>query len=107
MNTGDPRSPSRGTFTSNPVIAIVGRQNVGKSTLINRLAGRRQAIVEDIPGTTRDRLETDIDIQGRTYSVIDTGGLETEKRTVLAPEINRQIRFAIEEADRYRYLRHA
>jgi GTP-binding protein len=99
MNTGDPRSPSRGTFTSNPVIAIVGRQNVGKSTLINRLAGRRQAIVEDIPGTTRDRLETDIDIQGRTYSVIDTGGLETEKRTVLAPEINRQIRFAIEEAD--------
>ena len=92
-------SSSCDNVKSKPVIAIVGRQNVGKSTLLNRLACCRLAIVEDVPGTTRDRLKADIDIQGKIYSAVDTGGLETEKGELLAPEVNRQIKLAIDEAD--------
>jgi GTP-binding protein len=81
------------------MVAIVGRQNVGKSTLLNRLAGRRLAIVEDLPGTTRDRLKADAEIYGREFTVVDTGGLETRHDATFGSEINRQIDLAINEAD--------
>ena len=56
-----------------PVVALVGRPNVGKSTLFNRLAGRRLAVVDDVPGTTRDRLHTEADWAGLDFIIVDTG----------------------------------
>ncbi|MBI3959550.1 MAG: 50S ribosome-binding GTPase, partial [Chloroflexi bacterium] len=99
-----------------PVIALVGRPNVGKSTLFNRLVGARTAIVEDLPGTTRDRLYGESDWNGRDFVVIDTGGLEAQSTAefranrpdapVLAEdsarfvtEIQNQAQLAIDEAD--------
>jgi GTPase len=81
------------------VVAIVGRKNVGKSTLLNRIAGRRVSIVEDLPGTTRDRITADGEWQGKKFRVMDTGGLETDAATSIARGINKQIETAIDEAD--------
>ena len=66
---------------SKPIVAIIGRQNVGKSTLLNRLAGKRISIVEDLPGTTRDRVFTDVSWDGRDFTLVDTGGLELGMET--------------------------
>jgi GTPase len=82
-----------------PVIAIVGRPNVGKSTLFNRLAKRRISIVEDLPGVTRDRLYTEASFEGIRYTVIDTGGFEPNPDTPLFEAVRDQTRLAIEEAD--------
>ena len=82
-----------------PIVTIVGRQNVGKSTLLNRLAGRRISIVEDLPGTTRDRLMFDVNWQGREFTVIDTGGMETAPTTSIGREVNDQINEGIAVAD--------
>src|SRR4029077_916216 len=57
-----------------PVVAVVGRPNVGKSTLVNRILGRREAVVEDVPGVTRDRVAYDAVWRGRRFTVVDTGG---------------------------------
>jgi GTPase len=82
-----------------PLIAIVGRPNVGKSTLFNRLARKRIAVVEDLAGTTRDRLYADCDIWGHTCTLIDTGGLDLQEREGYAPAIVEQAQLAIDEAD--------
>jgi GTP-binding protein len=81
------------------VIAIVGRPNVGKSTLFNRLVGARRAIVEDIPGTTRDRLYGEAEYRDRTFTVVDTGGLEPDASEGYSALIKGQVEAAIEEAD--------
>jgi len=82
-----------------PIVAIVGRPNVGKSTLFNRLLGKRVAIVSDIPGTTRDRIFADGVIEGRPFTLVDTGGLEPEPSTAIAARVRSQAEMAIEEAD--------
>lgn len=82
-----------------PTLAIVGRPNVGKSTLFNRLVGSRRAIVGDEPGITRDRLYGEAEWRGRTLRVVDTGGIIPEDKDLIPSEIFRQARVALEEAD--------
>ncbi len=82
-----------------PIVALVGRPNVGKSTLFNRLAGLRKAIVEDTPGVTRDRIYEVAEWTGREFIVVDTGGIRFEEGDILASEVRKQSELAIEEAD--------
>ena len=89
---------------SKPVVAIVGRQNVGKSTLLNRLAGRRVAIVDDLPGTTRDRIIADVAVSGKEFTIVDTGGLTMKPDSTIAEEVNEQVEVAISEADAIIFL---
>ena len=84
---------------SKPTVAIVGRPNVGKSQLFNRLAGKRLSIVEDTPGVTRDRLYADCDWRGRTFSVIDTGGIEPKNDNEILKFMRYQAEAAIHHAD--------
>ena len=83
---------------SKPVLAIVGRPNVGKSTLFNRIAGERISIVEDIPGVTRDRIYATSEWLGHEFSLIDTGGIEMSDEPFMS-QIKQQAEIAIEEAD--------
>ena len=80
-------------------LAIVGRPNVGKSTLFNRLVGSRRAIVGDEPGITRDRIYGDVEWAGRSLRVVDTGGIVPDDKALIPSEIFRQARVALEEAD--------
>jgi len=82
-----------------PVVAIVGKPNVGKSTLFNRLAGKRKAIVEDTPGVTRDRIYDMAEWCGREFIIIDTGGIRFEEGDIFTQEIKWQAQLAIDEAD--------
>src|SRR4051794_25863643 len=82
-----------------PLAALVGRPNVGKSTLFNRLVGGRVAIVEDLPGTTRDRLYGDFEWRGRAIAVVDTGGIVPGTDEDVSESVFEQARLAIEEAD--------
>jgi GTP-binding protein len=82
-----------------PTIAIVGRPNVGKSTLFNRIVGSRRAIVGDEPGITRDRLYGQANWRGRTLRIVDTGGIEPAEKDFIPAEIFRQAKVALEEAD--------
>jgi len=82
-----------------PTVAIVGRPNVGKSTLFNRLIGGRRAIVSEQPGTTRDRHFGDAEWQGRSFWVVDTGGLVPGSEESMDRAIRQQVEFALEEAD--------
>lgn len=81
-----------------PVVAIVGRPNVGKSALFNRMIGERKALVEEIPGTTRDRLYGDVVWRGERFRLVDTGGLEPDAQAGYPELIRRQIELAIAEA---------
>ena len=85
-------------MTSTPLIAIVGRPNVGKSTLFNRLVGSRRAIVGDEPGITRDRLYGEAHWLGHDFRVVDTGGIIPEDNDFIPSEIFRQARVALDEA---------
>ena len=89
---------------SKPIVAIVGRQNVGKSTLLNRLAGKPIAIVEDLPGTTRDRIFADVTWQGVGFTLVDTGGLELKPSSTIAQRVKEQVEVAITEADAIIFL---
>ena len=82
-----------------PVIAIVGRPNVGKSTLFNKLIGERRAIVEDTPGVTRDRIYGECEWRGKVMMVIDTGGIEPKTDSVILQKMREQAQIAIETAD--------
>jgi GTP-binding protein len=82
-----------------PTVAIVGRPNVGKSAFFNRVLGRRHAIVEDVEGVTRDRNFARADWAGRTFFLVDTGGLELDSEEQMATAVRRQVMAAIEEAD--------
>jgi len=82
-----------------PIVAIVGRQNAGKSTLLNRMVGKPLAITEDMPGTTRDRNLANVSWQGVEFTLVDTGGLELEPRSTVAKGVKAQIETAISEAD--------
>lgn len=81
------------------LVAIVGRPNVGKSTLFNRLTQSRQAIVNETAGTTRDRQYGKVDWEGREFSIVDTGGWIVNSEDIFEEEINKQVAIAIEEAD--------
>src|SRR5690242_12792016 len=81
-----------------PVLAVVGRPNVGKSTLVNRIIGRREAVVQDVPGVTRDRVSYDATWNGRAFTVVDTGGWDPDARG-LAERIAAQAEVAVAVAD--------
>jgi GTP-binding protein len=89
----------RAGSTAGATIAIVGRPNVGKSTLFNRLTGTRRAIVGDEPGITRDRIYGEVQWSGRIARLIDTGGIVPDDEALIPSEIFRQARFALDEAD--------
>ena len=82
-----------------PIIAIVGRPNVGKSTLFNKLIGERRAIVEDTPGITRDRIYGETEWRGRTLVVIDTGGIEPKTDDIILKKMREQAQIAVDTAD--------
>ena len=82
-----------------PLIAIVGRPNVGKSTLFNKIIGRRISIVEDTPGVTRDRIYADGEWRGKMFQLVDTGGIEPRTDDVVLSQMRRQAQIAIEKAD--------
>lgn len=82
-----------------PVVAIVGRPNVGKSTLFNKLIGERLSIVNDTPGVTRDRIFGTCEWRNRTFSLVDTGGIEPESKDVILSQMRLQAQLAIESAD--------
>ena len=81
------------------IVAVVGRPNVGKSTLFNALAGERVAIVKDIPGVTRDRLYRDVEWAGKTFLLADTGGIEPDSKDIIFSQMREQAQLAIDTAD--------
>src|SRR5271156_4514895 len=93
------RSPRRPDSADAPVFAIVGRPNVGKSTLFNRLTGSRRSIVGDEPGITRDRIYGEVEWSGRTARIVDTGGIIPDDVALIPAEIFRQAQVAVQEAD--------
>ena len=84
---------------SKPIVAIIGRQNVGKSTLLNRVAGKPIAIVADLPGTTRDRIFANVLWREVEFTIVDTGGLEVKPQSTIAQGVKEQAEVAIAEAD--------
>lgn len=82
-----------------PVVAVVGRPNVGKSTLFNKLVGKRVSIVEDTPGVTRDRIYSECEWAGKSFMLVDTGGIEPRSNDVILSQMERQAQLAIESAD--------
>ncbi len=84
---------------SKPMVAVVGRPNVGKSTFFNKIVGRRVSIVEDTPGVTRDRIYAEAEWRGRTFGLIDTGGIEPDTKDVILSQMREQAEIAMDMAD--------
>ena len=82
-----------------PLVAVVGRPNVGKSTFFNRIIGKRIAIVEDTPGVTRDRIYGEATWLEHTFTLVDTGGIEPVKEDIISTQMRRQAQLAIDMAD--------
>ena len=82
-----------------PVVAIVGRPNVGKSTFFNKICGKRISIVDDTPGVTRDRIYADGEWSGHAFTLVDTGGLDSTSDDKFQNDIKKQAQIAIQEAD--------
>ncbi|MDO5311087.1 MAG: 50S ribosome-binding GTPase, partial [Clostridia bacterium] len=82
-----------------PIVAIVGRPNVGKSTLFNKISGKRISIVEDTPGITRDRIYADAEWTGHEFTLIDTGGIEPAASDVILSQMRSQASLAVDMAD--------
>ena len=82
-----------------PIVAVVGRPNVGKSTLFNKIVGSRISIVEDTPGVTRDRIYAESEWNGIPFILIDTGGIEPDSKDIILSQMREQARIAIETAD--------
>ena len=82
-----------------PIVAVVGRPNVGKSTLFNKFIGQRLSIVEDTPGVTRDRIMADCEWRGRSFLLVDTGGIEPKSDDVILSQMRRQAQLAVDQAD--------
>ena len=87
-----------------PVVAVVGRPNVGKSTFVNRLVGTRQSIVDDLPGVTRDRIYFDVEWQQKEFTIIDTGGIIPGNEDEIMLNIFSQAQIACDEADSIIFL---
>jgi len=101
LQAGPPDTDPAQADGPTPVVAVVGRPNVGKSTLVNRILGSRQAVVEDVPGVTRDRVTYDANWRGRAFTLVDTGGWEPaiEGSASLAARVAAQARVAVDAAD--------
>ena len=84
---------------SKPIVAIVGRPNVGKSTLFNALAGEKISIVKDTPGVTRDRIYADVSWLDKNFTLIDTGGIEPDSKDIILSQMREQAQIAIDTAD--------
>ena len=82
-----------------PLVAIVGRPNVGKSTFFNKMAGHRISIVEDVPGVTRDRVTADVEWLGHAFTLIDTGGIDPNTEDELFSQMREQAQVAMDMAD--------
>ncbi|MBW2183180.1 MAG: 50S ribosome-binding GTPase, partial [Deltaproteobacteria bacterium] len=87
-----------------PLVAIIGRTNVGKSTLYNRLVGKNKAVIDDLPGLTRDRNYAEVIWEGKDFVLVDTGGFEPLRPDNIAAQIREQTQLAIEEADSIIFL---
>ncbi len=88
-----------GNRKGKPIVAVVGRPNVGKSTLFNSLAGEKIAIVKDTPGITRDRIYADITWLNYSFTLIDTGGIEPDSKDIILSQMREQAQIAIDTAD--------
>ena len=84
---------------SMPIVAVVGRPNVGKSTFFNKVVGRRVSIVEDTPGVTRDRIYAEAEWRSKFFALIDTGGIEPDSTDVILSQMRNQAEIAMETAD--------
>ena len=84
---------------SKPLVAVVGRPNVGKSTFFNKVVGRQISIVEDVPGVTRDRIYADAEWLGKSFALIDTGGIDTKSSDIILSQMREQAEIAIDMAD--------
>ena len=93
------RSGEKMSKNKKPIVAVVGRPNVGKSTLFNALAGKRISIVNDTPGITRDRIYADVSWLDRPFTLIDTGGIEPDSRDIILSQMREQAQIAIDTAD--------